>query len=696
MISVRRRYDTALACLAVVGLVVLACGATAALVIYVSVHAEPLVPAMSVTESAGREVLTPGGMAVSAGQPAPSPTASREPGDETLPLPGRRDEAVITTEALLRSIEVPVRDRLDLARRFRLSDRPIPAVVNAVAPFFLVGDQRSFCVLESDAVRHFDVTATLRYKGDHSYWWVENGRTVSESSLVASAEAFETRIYPTNREFFGSEWTPGVDNDPRIHIFLGSVPGVSGYFYSVNEYSHLINSCSNEKEMFYINLDAVRPGTPDLEATLAHEFQHMIHWYHDANEETWVNEGLSDLAMELNGYPAEDRGYSFARSPDTQLTAWAELPQDTFPHYGASYLFVSYFLARFGEDVTRRVVASPENGMAGFDAVLAEVGTPYRFDDIFADWVVANYLDDPALGVGQWGYAHLNAQPVEPAARYNRYPLDEAGEVRQYATDYLVFEGKGDLTVGFEGDTTVKIAPNTPHSGTFQWWSNRGDDSDMTLTRTFDLSAVTAATLRFWVWYDIEPGWDFAFVSVSRDGGETWEILPGRYTSTDNPSGNSFGHSWSGVSGGGVTPEWVQEEMDLTPYAGEVIQIRFEYVTDDAVNHVGLMLDDIAIPEIGFYDDVEEGSAGWTAHGYARIDNVLSQRYLVQAILSGDQPQVQRMALDGHNRGELTIKDLGGSIDRVILAVSGLTPFTTQPAAYRLRATLGDPSEVSR
>lgn len=688
MTSLRGRYDTTVACLAVACMVVLACAVTAGLFVYVTVHAKPATP-----------MPQPTSVAITTESAAPStaataPIAIATPTADGPGVPGKRDESVVSTEALLRTIEVPVRDRLDLARRFRLSEQPIPAVVNAVTPFYLLGDQETFCVLESDALRHFNAEATLRHKGDHSYWWVENGRTVSESSLLASVEAFETRIYPTNREFFGSEWTPGVDNDPRIHIFMGSVPGVSGYFYSVNQYSRIINLCSNEKEMFYINLDAVRPGTPDLEATLAHEFQHMIHWYHDANEDTWVNEGLSDLAMELNGYPADSRSYSFAQAPDTQLTTWAELPHNTFPHYGASYLFLSYFLARFGEDITRQVVASPENGTAGFDAVLAEAELPYSFDDIFADWVVANYLNDPEAGQGYWGYQHFDVQPMEPAAKYDSYPVDEGAEVRQYATDYLVFKGHGDLTVDFEGHTTVKIAPNTAHSGAYQWWSNRGDDSNMTLTRRFDLSQVVAATLQFWIWYDIEAGWDFAFVTVSTDGGDTWQILPGRYTSTDNPSGNSFGHAWSGTSGRGETPEWVQEEVDLTPYVGATIEIRFEYVTDDAVNHVGLMLDDIAIPQIGYFDDVEGGTSGWTGSGFARIDNVLSQDYLVQAIQMGDTPQVQRISLDGANRGQVTIRDLDGAVEQVVLAISGVTPFTTQPAEYRLRAALSGDGEA--
>jgi len=137
-------------------------------------------------------------------------------------------------------------------------------------------------------------------------------------------------------------------------------------------------------------------------------------------------------------------------------------------------------------------------------------------------------------------------------------------------------------------------------------------------------------------------------------------------------------------------PQWVQDEVDLSAYAGQIIDVRFEYITDDSVNHVGFLLDDIAIPAIGFVDDGEAGDADWQAAGFARIDNVLPQRYVVQLIELGDEPRVQRMTLDEHNYGQLTVTGLGETTDQVVLVVSGITPFTTEVASYRYRATLAE------
>jgi hypothetical protein len=617
--------------------------------------------------------------------PALTPTES----DGSLPAQASpQDSLGTTTQNLLANTDNPVRDRLDLARRFRLSDQPIPAVVNPTPPVYQVGDQETFWVGESDTLRHFQVTATLRYAGSHSYWWIENSYNVSDAEVLASAQEFENAIYPTNRAFFGSEWSPGVDNDPRVHIFIGNVPGVGGYFYSINEYSRLINPYSNEKEMFFININAARPGSNRLDSILAHEFQHMIHWYNDANEETWVNEGLSELAMALNGFDTGGTERAFTQTPDTQLNAWGDSPNESIAHYGASFLFMSYFLGRFGEETMRQVVANQANGADGFDAVLAAEGHPQRFDDIYADWLVANYVDDPGLGDGLWGYRDLSISPIAIDAEYQDYPVDQESAVSQYAADYVALKGQGTLTIEFTGSRQVKVVPNQAYSGAHQWWSNRGDDSDMTLSHTFDLSGVDQAKLQFWTWYDIEEGWDFAYIEASTDGGQTWDILPGRYTTADNQSGNSFGHAWTGISGGSQTPEWVQEEIDLSSYAGRVIDVRFEYITDDAVNHVGFLIDDIAISAIDYFDDTEAGDGGWQAAGFVRMDNLLPQRYVVQAIELADSLRIQRMALDEHNQGRLTIPGLGDTNAGVVLVISGVTPFTTEVANYHYRVSV--------
>ncbi len=126
--------------------------------------------------------------------------------------------------------------------------------------------------------------------------------------------------------------------------------------------------------MFLINSDNVYLWEEYIYGTLAHEYQHMIHWYTDRNESTWMNEGFSMLAELLNGYDIGGHDYSYLVNTDIQLTDWGDEVGSNSPYYGASFLYMAYFLDRFGEDVTKAVVAHPENSMESIDLVMNEMG----------------------------------------------------------------------------------------------------------------------------------------------------------------------------------------------------------------------------------------------------------------------------------------------------------------------------------
>jgi hypothetical protein len=580
--------------------------------------------------------------------PLPTPLSAQTP---TPPLPR-------TTEEMLILEPVPERDLRDLTQQFKDPGAPIPVVVNSAPPVYRRGDQEVFGVSNLDTDENFQIAAALRYLTPHVYMWVQEGYDVDQGALERSAERFERQTYPTNRLFFGSEWSPGVDRDPHLHILhAGGLGGtVAGYFSSVDEYSRLVNEFSNEKEMFYINLDGgMLPDSSFYDGVLAHEFQHMIHWYTDRNEDTWVNEGMSELAMQLNGFDVGGSDWVFSRNPDTQLNTWPKGPGAAGANYGGSYLLMAYFLDRFGEEATQALVAHPANGTAGFEAVLDELDTGLTFEDVFADWRVANYLDDASLAGGRYGYEDLDPSPLKLDETHARYPVQRATTVHQYGADYVELEGQGDVVIEFTGSTQVRLIPNEAHSGHYQWYSNRGDDSDMRLTRAFDLSELTTATLQAWLWYDIEEHWDYAYVAASGDGGETWDLLEGRYTTT---------------------------LIDLSAYAGREVLLRFEYITDDAVNHVGFAVDDIVIPELGYAYDAETGDDGWNGEGFIRTDNILPQRFIVQVIEMGDETRMQRMKLDELQEGSLEVHGLGDELERAVLIISGYAPVTTELASY--------------
>jgi hypothetical protein len=612
-------------------------------------------------------------------QPTPDTTIEvvASPGSP-LSLPMRPEEAW-TTEERLRAVELPQRDLRLLAERLKKTG-PIPEVVHQVAPTYSIGDEAEFWVGNVDSLEQFRVVAVMQYATPHLYMWVEKGLAHDSSALARSAENFEEHIYPTNRAIFGSEWSPGVDSDPHLHILHASPEhmggGVAGYYSSADEYSRLANPYSNEREMFYVSLRAgMAPGTEFYDSVLAHEFQHMIHWTSDRNEETWVNEGSAELASYLNGYGAGGFEWSFTLNPDVQLTTWVDLG-DAAPHYGNSYLFMLYFYGRFGEDALRRLVAHPANGIAGFDGVLGDYGL--SFDQVFADWLIANYVDSLVQDDGpQYVYPDHTVGPVSIDVAHQEYPVRRESTVHQYAADYIELGGTGDLVIEFAGDTQAKLVPVDAHSGRYAWWSNRGDDADSTLTRAFDLRSVPRATLHAWMWYDIEEDWDYAYVEASVDGGRTWDVLAGPSMTTHNPNGNSFGPAYTGQSG-----TWIEETFDLSPYAGKEALIRFEYVTDDAVNRTGWLVDDVRIPELDYEESFEAGIGDWQSSGFVYSDNRVAQRYLVHLISFGRQVEVVRVPLDEMQRGKVELHGMGEHVDSAVLVISALAPATTELATY--------------
>jgi len=281
---------------------------------------------------------------------------------------------------------------------------------------------------------------------------------------------------------------------------------------------------------------------------------------------------------------------------------------------------------------------------------------------------------------------------VAMEARYRSFPVREEATVNQYAADYFELSGRGDVLIDFCGATETRLAATAAHSGRFAWWAHRADDSDTRLTRAFDLSDVSQATLEFWLWYDLEEGYDYGYVELSTDGGATWHILEGEHSSDYNPVGNAFGVGYTGKSKAQNSklkaqsvqePGWVKEQVDLTPYAGQEMLLRFEYVTDDTVNYPGWFVDDIAIAALGFFDDGEAGEGGWQAEGWVLTDNHLPQRWLVQVIEQGlISASVQRMTIDDTGCGQLPIKGLGQTGKKAILVVSALAPVTTEEAPY--------------
>ncbi|MFQ6019557.1 MAG: hypothetical protein ACE5KW_02255 [Dehalococcoidia bacterium] len=604
----------------------------------------------------------------SAPQPA-APTTTPTPTTSLAPTPS--GEPLVLPEP-------PPRDLFDLAVRFGRVPPGSPRPARQSPLGHKEGEVREFHLIDLEPPRLRTVRAVLKRISEHAYFFFEEGVTVDDDGLAGAAADFEATVYPTLTDRFGPEPSPGIDADPRITLLHAHLQGAGGYVSSADQFTRPVSPRSNQRDILYIDA-GLPPGSPSYNALLAHELQHLIHWNADPDEEAWVNEGLSQVAAETIDFQAGAIA-SFLLDPDLQLNNWSLLEDDPTPHYGASQLFFRYLLDRFGgRERASDLLSQPANGIAGVNGYLRAFDT--GFAGAFADWLAANYLDAAS---GPYAHQGTDMSVSNVTLVHSLGPGQDT--VAQFAADYLeVDPPSGGAVFRFDGTETVPALDLEPASGSALWWSNRGDSIDSRLTCELDLSDVNAASLRFSTWYEIEEGWDYAYVSASSDGGVTWQPLPGRHTSDYNPVAVAYGPSYTGHSGqtppGGQekAPRWVEELIDLTPFAGGPLLIRFEYVTDDATNLRGFAVDDIAVPEIDFRDGAE-AKGPCRAKGFVRLDRPLSQRFILLAI-DREKGEVRNVGLEEGNRARIPVSR------PLTLVVAAATDVTVERAHYRWELT---------
>jgi immune inhibitor A len=603
----------------------------------------------------------------------PSPPGAVEmppfpPPTESLILPEAMADALLT-------VDITPFDPYEWEAR----EGSIPYDAPRTAPdtrTYQVGDVETFMVGD----RWTQVEAELVAISEHAYFWVEADQIGDRSAYEHAAELFEG-AYPIEHRYFGSEWSPGVDGDPRIYVLHASGIDALGFFSPPDQLTRAADSSSNQHEMVYMSLDTVGAIGGDLYmATLTHEFQHMIQANNDPNEANWVDEGLAQMAETLTGYPGYAEDTVYLRHTNVPLNYW-DAYGNTGPSYASNFLFWLYLWEQFGDDVFIQATHDPREGLMAVEETLRAVGSERDVYEIFSDWTVANLVDDVTIDDGRYGYENFEAGNVCPLRQMEASPLAEQSvAIDQFTPHYYQLDGGPHYDMDFTGQTVVQLVPAEAHSGLGFWWSNRRDGSHTRLMRTFDLTSLGSATLRYALWYEVEPDYDALFVSASTDGGATWEALYGDHM---HGSVGQYGllPGYTGSSGG----DWITDEVDLTAYAGGPVLVSFDYVTDVNYTLHGFALDDIEVPELGFSDDAEVQDEGWQAEGWVWTGNQVPQHWGLYVVALGDQPSVTPIPVqDGsaHIEG-----DFPSDAADVILVVAASAPITRVPAVYALGPT---------
>ena len=273
---------------------------------------------------------------------------------------------------------------------------------------------------------------------------IPNSTTITDAQVAHLISEFDGNMYPKETSTFstppdrdgtnailgpdangnGGDYTGGgdktvalIDNvrDDNYYTFPAAPTYIAGFFSSqfnelldrnvmtVDAFDWLHRTTANPADEPTADLCTSRPARPNLyEGTFAHEWQHLLHYYTDPFETTWVNEGISDYAQTLTGYVNStatvfDRGadshiYCFqgfgtvqtqfnpnprdCGGPENSLNLWGEgNPNAVLADYGNAYSMMLYLADRYGRDIISRLHNDGElQGLPSLEAALKAEG----------------------------------------------------------------------------------------------------------------------------------------------------------------------------------------------------------------------------------------------------------------------------------------------------------------------------------
>ena len=355
-------------------------------------------------------------------------------------------------------------------------------------------------------------------------------KCVTQIMVDALASTFlqagaDNDIYDWVTNIYGEEWNVDaqakysnlITANDEITILLTDIDndnstngGVIGFFFSKDNFKRTSISGSNERVMFYA--DAVLFANNDnatwtiddfwpkeMVSTLAHEFEHMIHYYQkqvllETETDTWISEMLAETTEDLvatkightgprgvdpldgsagNTGNTQGRYPLFNQNNTLSLTEWTGQLKD----YSKVNAFGTFLIRNYGGAKVLRDVMY--NTLSDENAVLSAVsqsvnGTGKTFDDLLKEWGIAVLLSDnenlqnqPAYNTGDFTQDTYNSSTYE------------LGSINffNYSPAPTIFTSAG--TVAAQGNYYYKV----------------GDNLTGTVTIDLTLNGTTEATL---------------------------------------------------------------------------------------------------------------------------------------------------------------------------------------------------------
>lgn len=308
----------------------------------------------------------------------------------------------------------------------RQSSSGLRASMRALA----LNDEKSFTIYVSDTKTE-KITAICWHteklaatdKNFHIFVDENNNKMADIGYIVDKIADNWKNIYVKDREIFGEEPTGILDNGvdaTDFYIVLSEKVFTAGYFFTGDLNLTSQSPTSNEKKIFFLQLDPKDEkdlAANVLSATMAHEFQHMIHFLQrGSHSDIWLEEAMSGYAEHINGFRIENKinqlkalqaNSYFDQVNEIRLDIWhssSDSNEVINSHYGKVFLFGVWLAQNYGSNGS--VVSLLKNQTN--DVAAIEAFTGKNFGEIYSRFMLALIVNNPDAANDGYGIKGLN------------------------------------------------------------------------------------------------------------------------------------------------------------------------------------------------------------------------------------------------------------------------------------------------
>ncbi|MFD7711614.1 M14 family zinc carboxypeptidase [Streptomyces sp. NPDC059785] len=265
--------------------------------------------------------------------------------------------------------------------------------------------------------------------------------------------------------------------------------------------------------------------------------------------------------------------------------------------------------------------------------------------DDFSQYYLGAYTRTSTAGATGFDGSGALAGVSAPLGDAPGNPLDAAGAY-SVTSDSLPVEQYPQFASAGAGQFAGTVNPYGPYAGSYMAAAVHTDDAYKRLTRTIDLTGVTAADapkLTTRLLWNTEEGYDHALLEAHTTGADDWTTLPDTSGASSSAvpaeCGAGFliqehpflehyltlgsdGCTGSGTTGAwhsftGASSGWQQVSFDLSAYAGKSVEVSLSYVTDPSSGGRGVLADETSVVTAGATgtEGFETSLGAWSVPG---------------------------------------------------------------------------------